>query len=748
MIIYFPRWFQLTVLKHRHDKYLIKCLILSAITAALSLLYFIIAGHGELLIASDYINQQIPFSEAARSIIREGGQWVWGMDLGASSLTAFGFGLIGSPFFLLTLPFSEGSFPYLAGILYILKYIVASVCAYLYLCIFIKDRKFAVLGALLYAFSGFQSTNHMFYNFHDSVAFFPLLLSGAEKLREDDRSLSFFSFAVFINCTVNYFFFVEEVIFLVIYFFFRFIPLGSKKLFRSLISFAVCGIIGIMASGLIFFPNLLFVLGNIRSEAYLFSEYLTGNSNSFLYILKGMLLPADTMTNSSAVYSDYSSTCCYLPLCGMPLALSYIRGKKTWLRSMLILLLLISFSPLFQSVFVLFSLIYQRWWFMLTLLMALSASVVMEHPQDYPVKSSALIFLALLAVFAVIVVFLPWNYGFSSLVFNLPRFLLLYVLSALGVIALLIPDIFSRKRLLALLTVSACAVTTALPLYWYRQSTDTEDFQERFELSFRLPKNDPQYRYRSGDNVLMLAGNNSGVAMFSSTVENSSFRFDSLLGLYRKNGTLGRLEREGVPELLGGKYSLTALSELTGEEKDILPIDGSGYAVVPSDACPIGFACEGYITESEFAAVPDELKPQLLMKYICVKDGASLTGFEHISSAPETMGTLEESIRVCADRAVKNFIRSSQGFCCTSYYDEDRLVWFSVPYSKGWSASLDGEKLDIMDSAGMMAVKVPYGSHSLEFSYRTPLYNAGLAASAAGAILLMFMALYEKKHRK
>ena len=112
------------------------------------------------------------------------------------------------------------------------------------------------------------------------------------------------------------------------------------------------------------------------------------------------------------------------------------------------------------------------------------------------------------------------------------------------------------------------------------------------------------------------------------------------------------------------------------------------------------------------------------------------------------MGSLEESIRVCADRAVKNFSRSSQGFCCTSDYDEDCLVWFSVPYSKGWSASLDGEKLDIMDSAGMMAVKVPYGPHSLEFSYRTPLYGAGLAASAVGMICLIFMALYERKRRK
>ncbi len=318
----------------------------------------------------------------------------------------------------------------------------------------------------------------------------------------------------------------------------------------------------------------------------------------------------------------------------------------------------------------------------------------------------------------------------------------------MGTLPVFIPGIFGRKRLLSLLTVLACAVTTALPLYWYRQFGDAEDFQQRYELSFALPENDPQYRWCDDDNVLMISGNNAGVAAFSSTLENSSYRFDTLLGFYRKNGTGARMEHIGVPELLGGKYSLVPYSELTGEERDVRPIEGSDHVVVSSPACPIGFACEGYITEREFGAVANEDKPQLLMRYICLPDGISPEGLRHVSAAPEELPSLSESIGRCVRSAVSDFSRSSRGFSCTTDYDESCPVWFSVPYSPGWSARIDGEELTILDSAGMMAVIVPTGHHSLSFVYRTPLYLPGLACSALGLLLLGFTAVYEKKRKK
>ena len=78
-----------------------------------------------------------------------------------------------------------------------------------------KEKKWAIVGALTYAFSSFQSINLEFYHFHDIVAFFPLLLLGLDLLMDNDKGGKIlFPIAVFINCVCNYYFFIIEVVFM------------------------------------------------------------------------------------------------------------------------------------------------------------------------------------------------------------------------------------------------------------------------------------------------------------------------------------------------------------------------------------------------------------------------------------------------------------------------------------------------------------------------------------------------------
>ena len=57
----------------------------------------------------------------------------------------------------------------------------------------------------------------LFYHFHDAVAFFPLMLWGVEKL-VSEKKRAVFALTVFINALLSYFFFVGEVIFVIVYF--------------------------------------------------------------------------------------------------------------------------------------------------------------------------------------------------------------------------------------------------------------------------------------------------------------------------------------------------------------------------------------------------------------------------------------------------------------------------------------------------------------------------------------------------
>ena len=120
-------------------------------------------------------------------------------------------------------------FPYLVGILYILKYVAAGLFSFLYLRRFCGKDIYAVIGSVLYAFSGFQSVNLLFYHFHDVVAFFPLMLIGLEKLMTEHKK-GFFAAAVGLNAFLNYFFFVGEVLFIILYFCVRFLFVSESVL--------------------------------------------------------------------------------------------------------------------------------------------------------------------------------------------------------------------------------------------------------------------------------------------------------------------------------------------------------------------------------------------------------------------------------------------------------------------------------------------------------------------------------------
>ena len=171
------------------DKNLFFCIQICFILGILSFAYFIFARRGAFTLYADFNGQQIPFATLVNQSLKQRNLsgWTWQLDLGSSLIEGFSFYNLGSPYIWLSLLFPATVFPYLVGPLFVLKYIVAGITAYYYLKLFVKDNRYAVIGAVLYAFSGFQTSNIMFFHFHDVVSFFPLLLLGLEKMMSDKR---------------------------------------------------------------------------------------------------------------------------------------------------------------------------------------------------------------------------------------------------------------------------------------------------------------------------------------------------------------------------------------------------------------------------------------------------------------------------------------------------------------------------------------------------------------------------------
>ncbi len=86
---------------------------------------------------------------------------------------------------------------------------------------------------------------------------------------------------------------------------------------------------------------------------------------------------------------------------------------------------------------------------------------------------------------------------------------------------------------------------------------------------------------------------------------------------------------------------------------------------------------------------------------------------------------------------VNDFTKDGHGMLCTTSYDNDTWIYFSVPYDEGWRAYVDGQETEIVYTGAMMMIKVPAGDHSVTFTYKTPYYSLGLAVSVVSLLIFV-----------
>ena len=172
----------------KNGRWLLLTVGLALAAATLLFLPFIIYQGGVFYYYGVFNVQEIPFYQEMHSLVHKGELgWNHLTDLGTDTLASYSFYLLGSPFFWLTVPFPNEVVPNLIGPLLILKFGCAAGAAYIYLQRYVKQKSMAVLGGLLYAFSGFSIYNVFFFHFHEPMIAFPLLLAALDAFLYEQR---------------------------------------------------------------------------------------------------------------------------------------------------------------------------------------------------------------------------------------------------------------------------------------------------------------------------------------------------------------------------------------------------------------------------------------------------------------------------------------------------------------------------------------------------------------------------------
>ena len=767
---------------------------LCALTAAIFFLPFYLLDGGFFHYAGDFNSQQISFYRYMNGFVKGAGYpdsafagaprntFSWATDLGSGVMNAYSFYLYGSPFFWLSVLLPQSWLPYMMVPLLVLKFGVAGGGAFLYLRRYVKNENYAVLGACLYALSGFAVYNVFFNHFVDVVALFPYLLWALDEAIYENRH-GLFAFWVAVNLLNNYFFFVGQVLFLCIYFVCKLSARDFRLTGRKFGHLLWESVLGVAMGCLLLFPAVLSLLQNPRtidlSSGWGFLTY--SKVQQYLAILLSWILPPDSPYLTS-VWSEgvikWTSMTAYLPLCSLAGAMAYWRSRKADSKKRIVAVCAVcALVPVLNSAFyALNSSYYARWYYMPTLILAAMTVNALEDPDvdlDAPARGIGWIMLATL-VFAVVPVrddtTETWSFGVLK---NPGQF---FVVLGFGLLGLMLYRILCSKwrqdsrfaqRMTAAVLVFACAFTMVhigIGKFgqWYTDSDLVEQDTNALLLKNDLPEGD--YRidtYKIHDNIGMWL-DKSCLQYFGSTAAPSILSFYPALGVKRDVRSEPEIANYALRGLLSVEYLITTPEKRESFEDEAdagwtYLADVDGYALYHNDNyVPMGFTYDYYVTKATYEASVKTLRSNLLMRALVLEDEDVAQYGKYLTELSEDMLNdlhYDSYTQDCADRRAHScsvFQMNNAGFHAEITLDKANLVFFSVPYDDGFTAYVNGEKADILQvDEGLMAVLCPAGASSIDFVYQA----AGLSASrvvtaVAIPVWVVYVACFVRRKRR
>ena len=731
----------------------------------------VIYNKGYMTYYGDFNSQQLPFLKHIHESVRNGNiLWDWYTDLGSDFISTYSFYLLGSPFFWLMLLVPESLVLFSVPLVLSLKYAVSALTSYAYIKRFVKRDSSAVIGCFLYAFSGFQAYNIFFNHFHDVTALFPLMLIAMEEHVTKNRR-GIFALTVALMAVTNYFFFAGQAVFLIVYFLLRSRCRDFRVTPKKFISLFFEALLGTAAASFILLPSALSVLGNFRVSKHLLGmDMLAYSDRTRIWrIVQSFFMIPDSPARPN-LFSDgtskWSSIAGYLPMFSMAGVISFVRAKPDkWQSRLIKFCVLCAFIPVLNSMFYMFnSEYYARWLYMPVLIMAMVTAQIFERTDINPVPGFRACTLFLAAV--LIISFLPAKEEDTVTWAAFGKYKV-YLYISLGITAaflMIAGYIFScrknRKKYIRkgiVFTVAASFVSTAAVFYF---GIYDGPYPDRYiaasinDTSASVIIDDEEF-FRADisencDNYPVFWGIPS-MRCFNSTVSPSIMEFYNSIGITRDVASRADTSHYALRGLLSVKYYFSAKDD-ENSAPDMPAFskisDGDHFEVYENtEYVPMGFTYDTYITEEQLGKISEKKKSNALMHSVLLTEEQAEKYSNILENAEisDSMLTKKTYLSDCEKRrnsSCSEFSTSTNGFTARIKTDRKSLVFFSVPFDKGFTAYVNGVKSDIekVDN-GFMAVVVPEGESDIKFSYVTYGLETGIKISAAAFLIILLYTL-------
>ena len=156
----------------------------------------------------------------------------------------------------------------------------------------------------------------------------------------------------------------------------------------------------------------------------------------------------------------------------------------------------------------------------------------------------------------------------------------------------------------------------------------------------------------------------------------------------------------------------------------------------------MGFTYDFYTTIEEVEYATEVHKTQLLLKALVLDDKQAEKYSDILQKYTYDFSNMntESYKELCMQKRSEScyyFKEDTDGFDAKIKLDDPKLVFFSVPYEKGWTAEINGEPAEIEKvSYGFMAEKCPSGDNTITFRYKTAGLAEGRIITFVGAGIL------------
>lgn len=785
---------KLSAVKPQKEKYFSTFFIALTVAACLFVPYMVMS-EGYFTFYGDFNVQQIPFYKECHRAVKSGDIfWNWNTDLGVNFIGSYSFYLLGSPFFWLTIPFPNSMVPYLMGPLLIIKFACAALTGSMYIRRFTRTSEAARLGGILYAFSGFSIYNIFFNHFHEAIIFFPLLLLSMELLLTENRRFCF-ALTVCLCAISNYFFFFGMVVFCIIYYIVRICSKALKFTFRSFITLGFEALLGLLLSAIILLPAILAITDNYRVSEFMsgWSAILYGKEQIYGNILQCFFFPPDIPARPvffPGADVKWSSLGGWLPIFSVVGVFTWFKERKrNWLGRLLGILIFMALVPVLNSAFYAFNTAYYARWFYMPILMICLMTVTLTEDSRVDWGYGYKWVLGITIAVSFVIGLFPQKNSDGTYTFGLYtqsedntyawRFLVAAVIAIMSLVILGFLLRVRKNSLKAFYSTALACVCTVSIIYGNvfiatgrAHSYEIKEVMIDSLIEGEVDLGDQtQFRvdvYDGVDNTSMYLGL-PGINAFHSVVPASIFEFYSYIGVERSVGSRPKTDQVALRPLLSVKYLLNRIdgddfinaenreTEMPGY--DYVKTESGYYIYENKNYIPYGFSYDYYMTEDFCEMYSEENRAALMLKAMLLTDKQiEKYGymFENIENSYENRVLSDEALAEDSkNRALTSaysFKTDNRGFTAAVTREKDSLVFFSVPYDKGWSATVNGSPVAVEKvNKGFMAVKVSGGNSVIRFSYETPGLMLGIKITAVTSVVLLLyiviFGIYSHKRR-